>query len=263
MRPARATPFRSFNPLIQARPPAGGRPFKTMTSKLLRVASIGAFAMVLGACTTQSGLTYDIRAVSIPGKPDNVFRVSCDGLLGSANACARAAEEFCQGKGFTPLEMIDRVYSRAPMKDPREITFMCGKPQPVVQPAPAPAPQPAPQPVPQRQVLLQGDANFATDSAALTSQARNDLDRFIAANRGVEFARVAITGFTDSTGSAAHNRTLSEARARTVVNYLRSNGLQARSFSAEGLGAADPVASNATADGRAQNRRVEIRLDVK
>ncbi|WP_107314398.1 OmpA family protein [Burkholderia metallica] len=236
-----------------------------MTSKLLRVASIGAFAMVLGACTTQSGLTYDIRAVSVPGKPDNVFRVSCDGLLGSANACARAAEEFCQGKGFTPLEMIDRVYSRAPMKDPREITFICGKPQPVAQPAPAPAPQPAPQPqpVPQRQVLLQGDANFATDSAALTSQARNDLDRFIATNRGVEFARVAITGFTDSTGSAAHNRTLSEARARTVVNYLRANGLQARSFSAEGLGAADPVASNATADGRAQNRRVEIRLDVK
>ena len=91
----------------------------TMKTLLLRAASIGAIAMALGACTTQSGVTYDIRAVSIPGKPDNVFRVSCDGLLGSANACARAAEEFCQGKGFTPIEMIDRVYSRAPMKDPR------------------------------------------------------------------------------------------------------------------------------------------------
>ncbi|UJH76245.1 OmpA family protein (plasmid) [Burkholderia cenocepacia] len=231
----------------------------TMKSLFLRAASIGAAAMALGACTTQSGPTYDIRAVSVPGKPDRVFRVSCDGLLGSANSCARAAEEFCQGQGFTPLEMIDRVHSRAPMKDPREITFMCGKPQPVVQPAP----QPQPRPAPQRQVLLQGDANFATDSAALTSQARNDLDRFIAANRGVEFARVAITGFTDSTGSAAHNHTLSEARARTVVNYLRANGLRARSFAAEGLGAADPVASNATQEGRAQNRRVEIRLDVQ
>ncbi|CAG9264168.1 Membrane protein [Burkholderia diffusa] len=239
----------------------------TMKTLFFRAASIGAIAMALGACTTQSGLTYDIRAVSIPGKPDNVFRVSCDGLLGSANACARAAEEFCQGKGFTPLEMIDRVYSRAPMKDPREITFMCGKPQPAPQPAPQPQaqPQPAPQPapVPQRQVLLQGDANFATDSAVLTPQARRDLDRFLDINRGVTFSRVAITGFTDSTGGAAHNRALSEARARTVVNYLRSNGLQARSFVAEGLGAADPVASNATADGRAQNRRVEIRLDVQ
>ncbi|KVQ38936.1 hypothetical protein WT21_29705 [Burkholderia territorii] len=237
----------------------------TMKTLLLRAASVGAIAMALGACTTQSGPTYDIRAVSVPGQPDRAFRVSCDGLLGSANSCARAAEEFCLGKGFTPLEMIDRVYSRAPMKDPREITFMCGKPQPVAQPAPQaqPQPQPAPQPVQQRQVLLQGDANFATDSAVLTPQARNDLDRFLAVNRGVPFARVAVTGFTDSTGSAAHNRTLSEARARTVVNYLRMNGLQARSFVAEGLGASDPVASNATEEGRAQNRRVEIRLDMQ
>ncbi|WP_367188963.1 OmpA family protein [Burkholderia sp. Ed8] len=234
----------------------------TMKTLLLRAASIGAIAMALGACTTQSGVTYDIRAVSIPGKPDNVFRVSCDGLLGSANACARAAEEFCQGKGFTPLEMIDRVYSRAPMKDPREITFMCGKPQPVVQAAP-PAPQPAPQPVQQRQVLLQGDANFAFDSAVLTPEARSQLDRFVQINGGIEFRRVAITGFTDSTGSKTHNLALSASRARNVMNYLSSNGLKAQSFVSEGLGAADPVASNATAEGRAQNRRVEIRIDAK
>ncbi|AOI89446.1 OmpA family protein [Burkholderia pseudomultivorans] len=234
----------------------------TMKTLLLRAASIGAIAMALGACTTHSGLTYDIRAVSMPGKPDNVFRVSCDGLLGSANACARAAEEFCQGQGFTPLEMIDRVYSRAPMKDPREITFMCGKPQPVVQAAPPP-PQPAPQPVPQRQVLLQGDANFAFDSAALTPEARSQLDRFVQINSGIEFRRVAVTGFTDSTGSNTHNLALSASRARNVMNYLSSNGLKAQSFVSEGLGAADPVASNATAEGRAQNRRVEIRIDAK
>ncbi|KWF17328.1 OmpA family protein [Burkholderia pseudomultivorans] len=235
----------------------------TMKTLLLRAASIGAIAMALGACTTHSGLTYDIRAVSMPGKPDNVFRVSCDGLLGSANACARAAEEFCQGQGFTPLEMIDRVYSRAPMKDPREITFMCGKPQPVVQAAPPPPPQPAPQPVPQRQVLLQGDANFAFDSAALTPEARSQLDRFVQINSGIEFRRVAVTGFTDSTGSNTHNLALSASRARNVMNYLSSNGLKAQSFVSEGLGAADPVASNATAEGRAQNRRVEIRIDAK
>ncbi|CAR54078.1 OmpA family protein [Burkholderia cenocepacia] len=238
----------------------------TMKTLLLRAASIGAIAMALGACTTQSGVTYDIRAVSIPGKADNVFRVSCDGLLGSANSCARAAEEFCRGQGFTPLEMIDRVRSGAPMKDPREITFMCGKPQPVVQatpPAPPPPPQPAPQPVPQRQVLLQGDANFAFDSAALTPDARAQLDRFVDINSGIEFRRVAITGFTDSTGSNTHNLALSASRARNVMNYLRSNGLKAQSFVSEGLGAADPVASNATAEGRAQNRRVEIRIDAK
>ncbi|WP_175832119.1 OmpA family protein [Burkholderia cenocepacia] len=235
----------------------------TMKTLLLRAASIGAIAMALGACTTQSGVTYDIRAVSIPGKPDNVFRVSCDGLLGSANACARAAEEFCQGKGFTPLEMIDRVYSRAPMKDPREITFMCGKPQPVPVAAPVAQPQPRPAPVPQRQVLLQGDANFALDSAVLTPQARSNLDRFIEVNRGVEFRRVTVTGFTDSTGSATHNLALSASRARNAMNYLSANGLKAQSFVSQGQGAAEPVASNATAEGRAQNRRVEVRIDAQ
>ncbi|WP_175884103.1 OmpA family protein [Burkholderia sp. BCC0044] len=235
----------------------------TMKTLLLRAASIGAIAMALGACTTQSGVTYDIRAVSIPGKPDNVFRVSCDGLLGSANACARAAEEFCQGKGFTPLEMIDNVYSRAPKKDPREITFMCGKPQPAPVAAPVAQPQPQPVPVPQRQVLLQGDANFALDSAVLTPQARSNLDRFIEVNRGVEFRRVTVTGFTDSTGSATHNLALSASRARNAMNYLSANGLKAQSFVSQGQGAAEPVASNATAEGRAQNRRVEVRIDAQ
>ncbi|MCA8378069.1 OmpA family protein [Burkholderia cenocepacia] len=235
----------------------------TMKTLLLRAASIGAIAMALGACTTQSGVTYDIRAVSIPGKPDNVFRVSCDGLLGSANACARAAEEFCQGKGFTPLEMIDRVYSRAPKKDPREITFMCGKPQPAPVAAPVAQPQPRPAPVPQRQVLLQGDANFALDSAVLTPEARSNLDRFIDVNRGVEFRRVTVTGFTDSTGSATHNLALSASRARNAMNYLSANGLKAQSFVSQGQGAAEPVASNATAEGRAQNRRVEVRIDAQ
>ncbi|AQQ35947.1 MULTISPECIES: OmpA family protein [Burkholderia] len=235
----------------------------TMKTLLLRAASIGAIAMALGACTTQSGVTYDIRAVSIPGKPDNVFRVSCDGLLGSANACARAAEEFCQGQGFTPLEMIDRVYSRAPKKDPREITFMCGKPQPAPVAAPVAQPQPRPAPVPQRQVLLQGDANFALDSAVLTPEARSNLDRFIDVNRGVEFRRVTVTGFTDSTGSATHNLALSASRARNAMNYLSANGLKAQSFVSQGQGAAEPVASNATAEGRAQNRRVEVRIDAQ
>ncbi|KVK85178.1 hypothetical protein WS90_09740 [Burkholderia cepacia] len=237
----------------------------TMKTLLLRAASIGAIAMALGACTTQSGLTYDIHSVAIPGKTDSVFRVSCDGLLGSVNACAVAAEQFCRGQGFTPLEMIDGVSGFKPKKDPREITFICGKPQPVVQAAPPapPQPQPAPQPVPQRQVLLQGDANFAFDSAALTPEARSQLDRFVQINSGIEFRRVAITGFTDSTGSKTHNLALSALRARNVMNYLSSNGLKAQSFVSEGLGDADPVASNATEEGRAQNRRVEIRIDAK
>ncbi|KVQ53642.1 hypothetical protein WT21_04995 [Burkholderia territorii] len=227
------------------------------TSLFMRATLIGAIALAFGACTAHSGLTYDIRAVSVPGKPDHLFRVDCDGILGSAEACARAAEKFCQDQGFTALEMIDRVVGDAPKNDPREITFMCGKPQPVAQLAPAS------RPTPQSQVLLQGDAHFDTDSSQLTPQGRAALDSFIKTNRGTQFRRVMLTGFTDSTGGASHNLALSNARAHTVANYLRANGLSAQSFVSDGRGASDPVASNASVDGRAQNRRVEIHIDTK
>jgi hypothetical protein len=61
-------------------------------------------------------------------------------------------------------------------------------------------------------------------------------------------------------GSEAHNRALSKARAEAVVQYLRDGGLEAEQFVAQGLGSADPVASNATAEGRSQNRRVDVRV---
>ena len=109
-------------------------------------------------------------------------------------------------------------------------------------------------------MLLQGNANFEVDRATLTPEARRQLDRFVDANRGVGFRRVTITGYTDSTGSLSHNGRLSEARARAVTTYLRTSGLQVGQFVSEGKGPADPVASNATADGRAQNRRVEIQV---
>lgn len=72
--------------------------------------------------------------------------------------------------------------------------------------------------------------------------------------------RVKSVGHTDSTGAAAHNQTLSESRAASVVSYLSKQGVAAGRMSAEGRGATDPISDNATADGRANNRRVEIYL---
>ncbi|MGF6289077.1 OmpA family protein [Paraburkholderia youngii] len=150
-----------------------------------------------------------------------------------------------------------------------ELTTSRGKPveaqavpAPVPQPPSQPKPEPRPQPQSQerRQVLLQGDANFATDSAVLSSAAKASLDNFLRVNEGINFRRVTIIGYTDSTGTRAHNQKLSEARAQSVLQYLRNRGLMAQSFVAEGAAADDPVASNATAEGRALNRRVEVRV---
>lgn len=73
---------------------------------------------------------------------------------------------------------------------------------------------------------------------------------------------VVIEGHTDSTGSESHNLQLSQRRAAAVESYLRSKNLGIASLSSVGYGSARPVASNATAAGREQNRRVELKISV-
>lgn len=72
--------------------------------------------------------------------------------------------------------------------------------------------------------------------------------------------RTHIVGHTDSTGAAAYNQTLSENRARAVVNQLTRQGVASQRITSEGRGATDPIADNSTVAGRAENRRVEIYL---
>lgn len=236
---------------------------------LFRRGLLGAFVVLLSACTTQSGPTYTVRAIKAPGQPGPVFRVTCEGLVSSTRSCEAAAQKFCAGKPVTPLQAVDRVRRGAAMGDPRELTFMCGTPpqariEPPVaaQPQPVAQLQPSVEPIAQRQVLLQGSTHFASDSAVLTSNARQELNRFLAMNRDAQFGHVTVTGHTDSTGARAHNLRLSEARARAVATYLRTGGLRAEQFTTVGKGSAEPVTSNATVDGRAQNRRVEIELET-
>ncbi len=71
---------------------------------------------------------------------------------------------------------------------------------------------------------------------------------------------VDVYGYTDSTGSDQHNLDLSQRRAMSVANYLSAQGVDPRRFAVTGFGKERPIASNATAEGRAQNRRVEIQL---
>jgi outer membrane protein OmpA-like peptidoglycan-associated protein len=237
---------------------------KKQSSIYLRLPLLVAVFGFMAACTTQSGPTYTANAIVVPGQQVPTYRVACGGLFASSKSCFKAAIEICGDKPVTPLEAVDGIGSSDNRNDPREITFMCGKPvqvqagaQPQLQPQPQPQAQPQPQP---RQVLLQGDANFASDSAILTGAARTGLDDFVKENAGASFRRITVTGYTDSMGSRAHNQKLSEARAQAVLQYLRSHGMQADEFAAEGGGADNPVASNATEEGRALNRRVEIRI---
>ncbi|CAB3703215.1 outer membrane protein OmpA-like peptidoglycan-associated protein [Burkholderia sp. OAS925] len=243
----------------------------TSLFKYLRALVSGASLAIFAACSTQSGPSYTLRTISPPNQTVPTYWVSCLGLLDSSQTCVRVAEETCQAKPITWLGAVDGVSNNQPVKDAREMTFMCGAPvaqQPVAQ-QPAPqqpvqqqeAAQPQAKPAaPQARLLLQGNANFATDSATLSPIAKENLDHFMAANKGANLRRVTVTGYTDKTGSEAHNLALSKARAEAVVQYLRDGGLEGEQFVAQGLGSADPVASNATAEGRSQNRRVDVRV---
>lgn len=104
------------------------------------------------------------------------------------------------------------------------------------------------------------NANFATGSSALTAETKSELNNVVAVLSAYDKVNLNVSGYTDNTGNAASNVKLSDARANSVLAYLVSKGVNASRVNAKGYGADNPVASNETADGRAQNRRIELSL---
>jgi outer membrane protein OmpA-like peptidoglycan-associated protein len=107
-------------------------------------------------------------------------------------------------------------------------------------------------------VTMPQDLLFATDSAVVRPDLRQDLAAVAANLLQYPDNRIEIIGHTDNTGSAAYNQTLSEQRAQAVASVLRDRGVPSDRIIAYGRGENAPVASNLTPEGRAQNRRVEI-----
>ena len=123
-----------------------------------------------------------------------------------------------------------------------------------------PAEQPAPGVLPEvgRSLVLSA-VQFLAAGSRLTAASRTALDGIAASIRAIPDSRWEVGGYTSSTGTRAGNQRLSRARARAVVRYLISRGVATRALRAFGYGPANPAAPNNTADGRAQNRRVEIK----
>lgn len=107
---------------------------------------------------------------------------------------------------------------------------------------------------------MPSNVTFATDSADLKPQFFETLNSVSIVLNEFNRTLVDVTGHTDSTGSAAHNQRLSERRAATVAEYLVAQGNNPQRFQVLGMGQTEPIASNSTPEGRAQNRRVEIRI---
>jgi OOP family OmpA-OmpF porin len=107
-------------------------------------------------------------------------------------------------------------------------------------------------------LLGKGKIHFATGRAAIDPDSAGLLDRLIETALRCPTANIEVAGHTDSDGEDAANQALSEKRAQAVADYLVRAGLPPNRFTAVGYGSAQPIASNDTEEGKAQNRRIEF-----
>ena len=153
---------------------------------------------------------------------------------------------------------------------------------PIDEPAPEPEPEPEPvvveEPVIPEQVVEEVKVKEETLNRMISESVHVPTDVFVLSNESKEIldkvadiilneiltvapkAKVRVEGHTDNTGTTEHNQTLSENRAKSVVDYLIEKGIPAESIYSAGFGESHPIDTNDTAEGRAQNRRTEVRI---
>jgi OOP family OmpA-OmpF porin len=207
------------------------------------IAVVAALALVLAGCANP---------------PIKVNRGVCMVVGALAGAGAGVA---IRNNRDTPADDNDKAAAAAIGAVPGALVgaLLCGSPEPAPAPAARPAPPPPPPPpapAPAR-IVLRG-VNFDFDKADIRPDAQVTLDSAAEVLNENPSARVEVAGHTDSVGTDEYNQDLSERRARAVVDYLAGKGVSADRLSPAGYGESRPVADNGTADGRAQNRRVEL-----
>ncbi len=107
---------------------------------------------------------------------------------------------------------------------------------------------------------MPSDITFRPGSAAINPRFARTLGSVALVLKKYNRTSISIVGHTDSDGSAASNQSLSISRARSVAGVLNSRGVSGNRILTKGAGESRPVASNATSSGKAQNRRVELRI---
>jgi len=112
-------------------------------------------------------------------------------------------------------------------------------------------------------VHFQSDVLFDVDSAIVKPQAQDSLDDAAQVFQEYKKTAIIVQGHTDSTGTEEHNQALSERRAQSVVAYLTGKGIDPARMAPQGYGEGQPIADNASTDGRAKNRRVDLLLKAK
>lgn len=111
-------------------------------------------------------------------------------------------------------------------------------------------------------VTFEGGILFPTNGTTISASAKNELTKFANSLKSNPDTDVYVYGFTDNTGKMAVNERISTERAKSVLTYLVNQGVASSRVTSQGIAMSDYVASNETAESRAQNRRVEIYISA-
>ena len=193
---------------------------------------------------------------AIPGIPDFSLKLEGDAITLEGTAPSedvKAAVESAVATAWPNVKITNNI----------QVTAGSATAAPPASPAPAPPAGPGavgPCATLQADItdLLKTPINFATDGATVAPDSQQLLAQIAQKVKACPSVKVAVTGHTDNTGNDAINVPLSGNRAKSVADELISDGISGDAVTSQGVGSANPVASNDTPAGRAQNRRVEI-----
>jgi OOP family OmpA-OmpF porin len=165
----------------------------------------------------------------------------------------RSANGECVRTGHWTPELVTSKCD--PDLMPKTVAAAPADPVPKARAAPAATPV-------TRKVTMDADALFDVDKSAIKPRGKEELDEVARKLNlaGAELGHITSTGHTDSTGGAEYNMDLSMRRAEAVKTYLVSKGIDGEFINTAGKGELQPIADNATAEGRAKNRRADIEV---
>jgi outer membrane protein OmpA-like peptidoglycan-associated protein len=221
---------------------------KETTMKKARIALCMAILFFLGGCAQMTRGDKILASMAGCGAVGaGIGAGAGDGHRGRAAAIAGVTSALLCG--LAAYYMTEEAKPAPPPPPP--------PPEPRPTPPPPPPP-PAPKPV-ERTIILD-NVLFDFDKTAVKPDGAKILDRLIVFLKENADKKVELEGHTDSVGTDQYNQSLSEKRAVSVKDYLTKRGVAASRIATKGFGESKPIADNKTAEGRAKNRRVEIKV---
>ena len=205
-----------------------------------------------------------VTAVQAEVRAGGMPALVVDDRISDDNAPVQAPVRAGGLPAITVDERISNCTCRTdPSRCPKPVVAPAPVPEPVPEPAPVMVPPPAPAPKPViiekgRQTL---NVEFDFDKSTIKKGYYKDIDDLVKVMKDYPDLNVVIEGHTDSVGTAAYNKKLSQRRAEAVKKYMVESGINANRLKAQGFGMDKPIASNETKEGQQQNRRVEAAVD--